>query len=187
MSAEDFSKLPNIDKGPYLKSLLSHTDERSSFFGGVDGRLYKFNPLDIASEDNTASEIIRQLSFEAQLAFAQTLNPDTVGDWTLDTAAAKKALSAHFYNTTGEDVLPLYKTKLDVINVGSTAHTYKTEQTEAEFVDGPASVNDTYGNPMKSATLQFDDNGTIHTMQVVYDKLDSETSIWKVYSDTTAK
>lgn len=184
MSPEEFSNLPNIDKGPYLKSLLSETDKRFSFFGGSDGKLYQFNPLDIASEDNTANEILRQINFEAQLIFAQTLNPNTPSDWTLDVNAAKKALSAQFYNTTDGNTLPLYKNKIASIDSGSTAHTYELEALQAEFIDGPTTIEGTDGTLMKSVTLQWDNDGEIYNTLAVYDKLDDETSIWKVYSDT---
>ncbi|MGO4235791.1 hypothetical protein [Pseudarthrobacter sp. YAF2] len=182
MSPEAFNVLSNAQKGPYLKFLLSETDKHAEWFAGPTGDLYKFNPLDISAETNTAEQIIRQFEFQSELAYAQPLN-NVIGDFTLNKNTSKKALSALFYDTISEHTPPLYQARIAEIDSGVQAITYSVPLTDAKFVKGLIEGVDENGKPIKTVIVSASANKVQHTYQMVYDKLDDKTSIWKLYKE----
>lgn len=186
MSPEAFNQLSNAQKGPYIKFLLSETDKHFEWFIGPNKQMYKFNPLDVASEANTPEQIINQQWFQGELAFAQPLN-NVVGDFTLNKDVAKKALSAQFYDTTSDHTLPLYQERLREIDAGIKAITLAETATDIKLVTGLTDSVDENGKPIQTETISVVDAGVRHTYQMVYDKLDDKTSIWKLYKELPNK
>ena len=186
MSPEVFNKLSNEDKGPYLKFLLSETDKHFEWFIGPSKDLYKFNPLDIAAETNTPEQIAKQLAFEGELVFAQPLN-NVVGDFTLNKDTAKKALSAQFYDTTSDQAPALYRQRVSEIDAGAKAIAFSLDLGDAKLVEGLTDNVDHNGKPIKTEIISMTSGGVQYTYQVVFDKLDDKTSIWKLYKELPNK
>ena len=100
MELSDFKTLTVSERKLLITDMLEYSSEMNSFkfgenFMGEDtSDLYNFNPLDIASKDNTAEEIAMQDLYMHQLALTQTKDMNTSGSFNPDMAA--KALSGAY-------------------------------------------------------------------------------------------
>lgn len=101
LSADEFVELPIGDREVLILDMLEYSDEwQSGEFGEnfIDGEddsdLYKYNPLKVASEDNSLEEIIMQSLYMQQLALTQTEDLETSG--TFDPDMALKSLSGAY-------------------------------------------------------------------------------------------
>lgn len=175
MPLNDYLALSATEREPLVTAMLEQSKDWSGEFGEsfianeeTDrpiSDLYKFNPLDIASEDNSAKEIAMQHLHWMQLALMQTEDLDTSG--TFDPDIATKALAGGFtqpgYVTGGgQDTLTkgmnaefdYWKStfsRLDTV----TSHDYAQKISDAEFVDEGYIRNNQTGERHKVVSISF--------------------------------
>lgn len=175
MPLNDYLALSATEREPLITAMLQQSKDWSGEFGEsfianeeTDrpiSDLYKFNPLDIASEDNSAKEIAMQHLHWMQLALMQTEDLDTSG--TFDPDIATKALAGGFtqpgYVTGGgQDTLTngmnaefdYWKSAFPSLDA-LTSHDYTQTLTNAEFVDEGNVRNNYTGERHKVVSISF--------------------------------
>lgn len=169
MPLNDYLALSAIEREPLITAMLEQSADWAGSFGedwqGDTSALYKYNPLDIASEDNSAKEIAMQHLYWMQLGLMQTEDLDTSG--TFDPDIATKALAGGFsqpgYVTgRGQDTLTngmnaefdYWKSAFPSLDA-LTSHDYTQTLTNAEFVDEGNVRNNYTGERHKVVSISF--------------------------------
>jgi hypothetical protein len=186
MPFEQFNTLDFKDKAKYIKYLLEDSEKHLIYYAipktaadpGAD--LYKYNPLDIASETNTPQEIAMQIHYALQLHLSQPKST-TVGDYTLNTEKSQKALSAPFYDIDEPEMTPSYVTLKVGIENGEPAGYLKDRYAGAKEISPATEEVAPNGEKIKVRTLSLLDNGVERILKVTLRKLDDSSSIWQIY------
>lgn len=169
MPLNDYLALSAAEREPLITAMLEQSVDWAGSFGedwqGDTSDLYKYNPLDIASEDNSAKEIAMQHLYWMQLGLMQTEDLDTSG--TFDPDVATKALAGGFtqpgYVTgRGQDTLTkgmnaefdYWKSTLPSLDT-VTSHDYAQKVSDAEFVDEGNIRNNYTGERHKVVSISF--------------------------------
>lgn len=168
MPFAEFETLPFDTRMILVKDMLKYSSEWDLFkFGaGLDEEdtsdLYKFNPLDVASPNNTPEEIAKQDVYMQQLALTQTVER---GLGTFDPDNAAKALSGAYtdieFVKTGNEVLTeknnsLYRDmKANLYKLPDvTTHEYAHEVSNV-VVQESRDLRDDAGNEIEYREIQY--------------------------------
>lgn len=181
MSVEQYNKLPMSDRINLVKDRLDYAQKVPQFF--LEGDLYKYDPLEVASPSNTPDSIMQQILYEMQMASSQkmTAKPE---DGTPDKMAAQKALSAAFYNVdpSKNNVALEYTVMSEMIQKSSSIFTVSQKFTDVRELYSPKTEVDSDGKKIDIRTITtIADDGKPHTFEVTYTMFDETKGIWQIY------
>ncbi|MDT4874571.1 hypothetical protein FQZ97_1098780 [compost metagenome] len=144
------------------------------------GDVYKFNPLDVASKDNTAQEIMNQIKYTIQLPLLQKESP-YADDMRINKPNAQKAMSAAFYDVSGE-VIPLFTDMENKIQKTNTILEVTDKYSNVKEVGPPQITVDQQGKEIQYRTITFlSGEVNTHTAKVVFTQTSNGKGIWQLY------
>lgn len=169
MPLNDYLALSAAEREPLVKSMLSYALEwQEGDFGahwdGDTSELYKYNPLEVASENNTAEEIAMQYLYLMQLALTQTEDMDS--SRTFDPEMATKALAGGFTRESyisnggddslvdGNDTATYWASSFRNLDTASP-HEYTQEVIDAKFRNKSTITDNSTGEEHTIVTVEF--------------------------------
>lgn len=176
MTPAAYNALPRAERLVLIQDMLKDAKDVSLSYGDV----YKFNPLDVASKDNTAQEIMNQIKYTIQLPLLQKESPfaDEKG---IDKLSAQKAMSAAFYDVSGE-VTPLFTNMENKIQKTSTILEVTDKYSNVKEVGPPQTAIDQEGKEIQYRTITFlSSEVNTHTAKVVFTQIGNDKGIWQLY------
>lgn len=180
MSVEQFNELPRNERMVLIHHMLEKAQEVSLYYGEDT---YKYNPLEVASEKNTAQEIVKQLQFEAHMIFHQGAS-EQADDTRLDKVAAQKALSGMLYETSGNTSAYFTMATTTIENAKNTG-AVPDRYDNAQEIAPPQTTIDQDGKEVTYRTISFTDQTNMpHTAKVVYTPIGNGKGIWQLYELT---
>lgn len=169
MPLDAYLELSAKEREPLIQAMLEQSKDWTGEFGegfidGDESDLYKYNPIDISSKDNSAEEIAMQHLYWMQLALMQTKDLDTTG--TFDPDIASKALAGGFTRSSyisndgneslvdGNEVVTYWLSGFESLGT-VTSHNYAQKAIGAEFVN-QSTINDSKSGMKHSiVTVEF--------------------------------
>lgn len=180
MNVEQFNELPRNERMVLIRHMLEKAQEVSLYYGEDT---YKYNPLEVASEKNTAQEIVKQLQFEAHMIFHQGAS-EQADDTRLDKVAAQKALSGIHYDTSGKTSAYFTMATTTIENAKNTG-AVPDRYDNAQEIAPPQTTIDQDGKEVTYRTISFTDQTNMpHTAKVVYTPIGNGKGIWQLYELT---